>query len=98
MTGIDSFADPAGIGPLYPFVGTEVALAVIGIVLWIVWHVLQTRDETREWTEAEAAFDEALLPGSLTPPDHAPLAAAPADGPRPPAQPARTVPPDQPRT
>lgn len=98
MTGIDSFVDPAGIGPLYPFVGTEVALAVLGIVLWIAWHILQTRDESREWTEAEAAFDEALLPGSLTPPEHAPPIAAGGGSPRPPAEPTRMSPPPAPRT
>lgn len=97
MTGIDSFANPGDIGPIYPFVGTEVALAIVGIVLWIAWHVLQNRDESREWVEAEEAFDEALLPGSVAPPEHAPPAAAPSSGPRPSAEPARTSPPPAPR-
>ncbi len=96
-TGIDSFANPGDIGPIYPFVGTEVALAIIGIVLWIAWHVLQMRDESREWAEAEEAFDEALLPGAMTPPEHAPPASA-SNGPRPQAEPARTSPPPKPRT
>jgi len=95
-TGIESFGNPGSIGPIYPGVGTEVALAIIGIVLWIAWHVLQTRNESREWAEAAEAFDEALLPGAMTPPEHAPPAAAPSV-PRPEAEPARTSPPPEPR-
>lgn len=36
------------IGPMYPFVGTEGILTVILLVVWIVWHIMQLRDETRE--------------------------------------------------
>lgn len=68
-TGLQSFSNPADIGPLYPFVGTEVPLTIIAITLWIFFHILHTREENREWTEAEAAFDERiLLPGSDEPP------------------------------
>jgi hypothetical protein len=67
-TGIQSFNDPGSIGPLYPFPGSEVALAIVGIVLWIVWHVLQNRAESREWRDAAEAFDERLLlPGAGEP-------------------------------
>ncbi|CAN5545203.1 hypothetical protein BH20CHL7_BH20CHL7_15360 [soil metagenome] len=68
-TGLTSFSNPGDIGPLYPFPGTEVPLAIIGIALWILFHVLATREENREWDEAEAAFDASiLLPGSDEPP------------------------------
>lgn len=40
------------IGPLYPFVGAEFALFVVGVVLWILWHVRQARIETEQY-EAE---------------------------------------------
>ena len=39
------------IGAIYPFVGSEMALVVIGVVLWIVWFVLQARMEDREYQE-----------------------------------------------
>ena len=45
-TGLQSFNDPASIGPLYPFAGTEVPLAIIGIALWILFHILH--DPRRE--------------------------------------------------
>ena len=36
------------IGPLYPFVGSEVLMVVIGFVFVIGWFVLQARVESRE--------------------------------------------------
>jgi hypothetical protein len=51
-TGLDSFSNPSDIGALYPFQGTEVALAIIAIVLWIGWHVKQMLDENKEYAEA----------------------------------------------
>jgi hypothetical protein len=57
-TGVTSFASPGELGPLYPFPGTEVPLAIIGIVLWIAWHVLHHRGETREMEEGSELFDQ----------------------------------------
>ena len=39
------------IGPIYPMVGTEGLLVIIGVVLWIVWHVVQTKRENREYED-----------------------------------------------
>ena len=33
------------IGPIYPMVGTEGLLVIIGVVAWIVWHVIQAKRE-----------------------------------------------------
>ena len=57
-TGLDSFTDPQNIGPLYPFAGSEIPLAVIGILLWIAWHVQQIRTENREYTRATTLYRE----------------------------------------
>ncbi len=46
------------IGPIYPFVGTEVALLVVGVVLWILWHVWQIRNESREYKEEATKYTE----------------------------------------
>ncbi|MQA07734.1 MAG: hypothetical protein GEU98_04110 [Pseudonocardiaceae bacterium] len=51
-TGIDSFTDPQNVGALYPFPGIEVVLAVVGILLWLGWHVHQTRIENQEYARA----------------------------------------------
>ena len=46
MTNVESWAvDLAEVGAIYPMVGTEVILWIIGMVLWIVWHVWQAKHE-----------------------------------------------------
>ena len=44
---IDHLNKPAGevAGAIYPGVGTEGILVLIGFVLWIGWHVLQAMQE-----------------------------------------------------
>lgn len=58
ITGLDSFNNPGDIGALYPFPGTEVILVVIGVVAWLVWHVLQLRQENVEDDEGVRLFNE----------------------------------------
>ena len=40
--------DLTAIGPIYPFVGTEMLMVIILLVLWIGWHVVQLRMENRQ--------------------------------------------------
>ena len=35
-------------GAIYPGVGTEGILVIIGLVLWIGWHVLTNNSESKE--------------------------------------------------
>ena len=55
-----SFTDWAGsiadIGPIYPFVGTEFILFLIGIAFWVAWHIVQIKDETARLKEDEDRF------------------------------------------
>ncbi len=55
-TGIETWKNLADIGPIYPFVGTEVILTVVGVVLWIAWHVLQISAEKEHHEEAASKF------------------------------------------
>ena len=48
----------ADIGPIYPFVGTEFLLWIIGMALWIVWHVIQTKRENRMYEEEVKGFGD----------------------------------------
>jgi len=49
-------ADLSAIGPIYPFVGSEALLLVVGLIFWIGFHVLGARIEKRELeADAEAA-------------------------------------------
>ena len=55
-----SFTDWAGsiaeIGPIYPFVGTEFILFLIGIAFWVAWHIVQIKSETARLKEDEDRF------------------------------------------
>ncbi len=57
MTGIETWAgaDLSQMGPIYPMVGTEMILFLIGLVFWLAFHVLQARIEKKEFEEDEAA-------------------------------------------
>ena len=56
----------ADIGPMYPFVGSEMLLTLVGIAFWIAFHVIQSRAETRTFEQElgrfgnEAGLREAL--------------------------------------
>jgi hypothetical protein len=54
--GMTSWAvDLKDVGAIYPFQGTEVLLVIVGLVFWIAWHIIQTRQETAELNEDMAA-------------------------------------------
>ena len=42
------------IGPIYPFVGWEGIMALIALIFWIGWHILQIRAENRQLEEETA--------------------------------------------
>ena len=51
-TPIDTWAvDLADVTFIYPFVGWEVTMTVIGVVLWIAWHIWQVRFENQTYKE-----------------------------------------------
>jgi hypothetical protein len=39
------------IGPIYPFVGWEFFMFVLGMAAWVGWHVWQTRFENNTYRE-----------------------------------------------
>jgi hypothetical protein len=58
-TGIETWGDPAQTGALWPFAGTVATiLVVIGIVAWIVWHVVQVRGENKEYDDAVDLYEQ----------------------------------------
>jgi hypothetical protein len=68
MTG--NFTDWNGnmtdLGPLYPFVGSEWLMVIILLVLWIWWHISQTRMENRQMdAEAEMLRQDGNLQKAL---------------------------------
>ena len=66
-TGIENWAvDLKDVGAIYPFQGTEVIFVIVGVVLWLGWHVLQMRAESQDYDGVvsrhgdEASVNEAL--------------------------------------
>jgi len=66
-TEITSWAvDLSTVGPIYPFVGTEMLWFVLGLVFWIGFHVWQAKFETKTYDEdmvhmsRPEAFEKAL--------------------------------------
>jgi hypothetical protein len=54
--GMTSWAvDLKDVGAIYPFQGTEVLLVIIGLVFWVGWHIVQTRQENAEIASDMAA-------------------------------------------
>ena len=52
-TGIESWSAEslAKMDALYPFVGTEVSLSIIAIIIWIGWHVWQIKHENSSFDD-----------------------------------------------
>ena len=51
-TPINTWAvDLADVNFIYPFVGSEVVMALAGIVLWLGWHVWQLKHENSSYDE-----------------------------------------------
>ncbi len=51
-TPIDSWAvDLADVTYIYPGVGTEVAMTVFAVILWLGWHVWQLKFENQTYEQ-----------------------------------------------
>ena len=61
--GMDSWAvDLANVEGVYPFPGSEGLLFIAGMAFWIIWHVIQLRQEATEVQhemDADATGDKA---------------------------------------
>jgi len=62
-TGLETWVTNLNeVGPLYPFTGTEVLLAIVGIATWVIWHIIQIKSEIKLCDEEEKLFaDKANL-------------------------------------
>jgi uncharacterized membrane protein len=48
-------ADLSQLGPIYPMVGSETILVIIGVIFWIAFHFKQAAIERKEMAADEAA-------------------------------------------
>jgi hypothetical protein len=44
------------IGPIYPWVGLEGAMVIVAVVVWVGWHILQIRMESRRLEDQARAL------------------------------------------
>ncbi len=58
-TGLESFANPAAITTMYPFAGSEEIMVIIGVALWIIWHIWEIGFERRNHENAVRKAHEA---------------------------------------
>lgn len=57
-TPVESWAvELADVGPIYPFVGSEVILVLALFVIWIAWHAWQISDEKKREEEVMNKID-----------------------------------------
>lgn len=51
-TGISSWAVDLGeVGAIYPFQGTEFIWFLAGVAFWIIWHIVQLRQEDQTYED-----------------------------------------------
>lgn len=51
-TGISSWAVDLGeVGAIYPFQGTEFLWFIAGVAFWIIWHIVQLRQEDQTYED-----------------------------------------------
>ncbi len=58
-TGIETWnMNLLDIGPMYPFAGTEVFWALLGLASWVIWHVVQMKMENKVLEEDDKLFSD----------------------------------------
>ena len=56
-TGLETWSQNLNeVTELYPFVGTEMILAWVGIASWVIWHLIQIKSENAALAEEQAKF------------------------------------------
>jgi hypothetical protein len=56
-TGIETWnMNLLEIGPMYPFPGSEMLWALLGLASWVVWHLVQMKMENAKLAEEEQTF------------------------------------------
>jgi type VI protein secretion system component VasF len=48
--------DLANVSAIYPWQGSELIMVIAGVVFWILWHIIQLRDEKEEFQEDVAKY------------------------------------------
>jgi hypothetical protein len=50
------------IGAIYPFAGSEVLLVILCAMFYVIWQVIVSRRESREWRDSGDKYNSKPLP------------------------------------
>ncbi len=64
-TNVESWSDVASLGAIYPFPGTEWLLAIVGVAIWVAWHLWQINSENKELDAAVRHYNDVGLDAAL---------------------------------
>jgi len=62
---VDNWLNIDTFGAIYPFVGTEMMLVVVGFAFWLIWHFLQLRKENEEFAKDIENINKQGGPGKV---------------------------------
>lgn len=48
--------DLADVGAVYPWQGYELIMVIVAVAAWILWHIIQLREEKTEFAEDIAKY------------------------------------------
>ena len=43
--------DLANVGAIYPWIGSELIMVIVAVAAWILWHIIQLREEKEEFAK-----------------------------------------------
>lgn len=62
---VDNWINVDAFGAIYPFVGSEGFLAIVGIAFWIIWHFWQIKKENAEFQKDIENINRQGGPGNV---------------------------------
>ena len=62
---VDNWLNLDTFGAIYPFVGTEMMLTIVGFAFWLIWHFLQLRKENEEFAQDIENINKQGGPGKV---------------------------------
>lgn len=62
---VDNWLNVDTFGPIYPFVGSEKLLVILGVAFWIIWHIWQIKKESAEFKQDIENINKLGGPGKI---------------------------------
>jgi hypothetical protein len=62
---VDNWLNIDTFGAIYPFLGTEMMLTIVGFAFWLIWHFIQLRKENEEFAKDIENINKQGGPGKV---------------------------------